>query len=241
MKLTTDLIAESFTHINALTDRELVLRDLKIPAIENLGATKDLNDTIDFTNNDLRVLGNFPRMIRLQHLLLSNNRISKLEPFHEQLPNLTTLIMTNNTIEELGDIEPLELCKNLTHLSLLDNPVTKKAHYRLYVIHKLPSVRVLDFNRVKDKERQEAAQLFLEDGEENELAKSITRNKTKTFEPGEGVQQKTGHGLTPAEQLKIKEAIKQATSLDEISRLERLLKAGHLPSNTKDNTTNDDA
>ena len=33
--------------------------------------------------------------------------------------------------------------------SLMRNPVTTKKHYRLYVIHKVPSVRVLDFQRVK--------------------------------------------------------------------------------------------
>jgi len=29
------------------------------------------------------------------------------------------------------------------------NPVTTKKHYRLYVIHKLPNVRLIDFQKVK--------------------------------------------------------------------------------------------
>ncbi|CAO3626621.1 unnamed protein product [Cunninghamella blakesleeana] len=172
MKLTVDLINESYTHINTLKDRELVLR----AAIENLGGTKDLNDTINFTNNDLRTLGNFPRLNRLKHLLLGNNRISKIEPGLEQfLPELSTLILTNNSMEELNDIDPLSELKKLEHLSLLDNPISKKENYRLYVIHKLPSLRVLDFNKIKLKEREEAKALF--DKEENQ----------STFEPGEGV------------------------------------------------------
>ncbi|KAI8086151.1 leucine-rich repeat-domain-containing protein [Halteromyces radiatus] len=188
MKLTVDLINDSVTHINPLKDRELVLRNLKIPTIENLGATKDLNDTIDFTNNDLKVLGNFPRLNRLKHLLLANNRISKIDTGLENyLPELTTLVLTNNSMEELGDIEPLATLRKLDHLVLLDNPVTKKEHYRLYVIYKLPSVRVLDFNKVKQKERDQARELFQADGQDNELAQSITGNKSKTFEPGEGV------------------------------------------------------
>ncbi|KAI8072225.1 L domain-like protein [Gilbertella persicaria] len=231
MKLTAELLANSLSHINPLGERELVLRDLKIPVIENLGASKDLNDTIDFTNNDLRVLGNFPRLNRLQHLLLNNNRISKIESgLNNYVPNLQTIILTNNSITELGDLAPLVECKKLTHLSVLDNPVTKKQYYRLYVIHKLPQLRVLDFNKVKLTERKEAAAMFTKDGVENDLARSIADNKTKTFEPGEGLaKEQQGHGLTPEEQLKIKEALKQATSLDEISRLERLLKAGHVP------------
>ncbi|KAG2201666.1 hypothetical protein INT47_003892 [Mucor saturninus] len=234
MKLTADLINNSISHINPVGDRELILRDLKIPAIENLGVTKDLNDSIDFINNDLRVLGNFPRLNRLQQLLLNNNRISKIESgLEEHVPNLHTIILTNNALSELGDLEPLISCKQLTHLSVLDNPVTKKPHYRLFVIYKLPQLHVLDFNKVKLTERKEAEQLFRKaDGTDNDLAKSITDHKTKTFEPGEGLGEAgQSHGLTPDEQLKIKEALKQATSLDEISRLERLLKAGHVPTN----------
>ncbi|ORZ14683.1 leucine-rich repeat-domain-containing protein [Absidia repens] len=189
MKLTVDLINDSITHINPLKDRELVLRNLKIPAIENLGGTKDLNDTIDFTNNDLRVLGNFPRLNRLKHLLLANNRISKIElGLGPVLPELETIVLTNNSIEELSDIEPLSSLNKLYHLVLLDNPVTKKEHYRLYVIYKLPTLRVLDYNKIKQKERDEAHTLFQStDGQDNALAQSITDIKSATFEPGEGV------------------------------------------------------
>jgi len=33
--------------------------------------------------------------------------------------------------------------------SLLLNPVASKKHYRAYVIHKLPHLRVLDFQKIK--------------------------------------------------------------------------------------------
>lgn len=176
--------------------------DLKIPVIENLGVTKvkrlsktdifhklienvqDLNDAIDFTNNDLRVLGNFPRLNRLQSLLLNNNRISKIESGLETyVPNLHTIILTNNLINELGDLEPLTKLKKLTHLSLLDNPVAKKQHYRLYVIYKFPQLRVLDFNKVKLAEKNQAIALFSEEnGADNDFVKSITENKSKSNE-----------------------------------------------------------
>ena len=35
------------------------------------------------------------------------------------------------------------------YYSLMRNPVTTKKHYRLYVIHKLPNVRLIDFQKVK--------------------------------------------------------------------------------------------
>lgn len=46
-----------------------------IPQIENLGATLDQFDTIDFSDNDLRKLDGFPYLPRIKSLLLNNNRI----------------------------------------------------------------------------------------------------------------------------------------------------------------------
>ena len=44
-----------------------------------------------------------------------------------------------------------EFCLFVCFCSLLRNPVTAKKHYRLYVIHKCPFLRVLDFQRIKQK------------------------------------------------------------------------------------------
>lgn len=43
----------------------------------------------------------------------------------------------------------IHVCNNHWISSLLRNPVTNKKHYRLYVINKIPQIRVLDFQRVK--------------------------------------------------------------------------------------------
>jgi hypothetical protein len=36
-------------------------------------------------------------------------------------------------------------------LSLLHNSVVSKPNYRLFVIHKFPNLKILDFKKVKDK------------------------------------------------------------------------------------------
>ncbi len=45
-------------------------------------------------------------------------------------------------------------------LSLLDNPVVLRPHYRLFAIHRLPALSMLDFVKVTKTEREAAAQLF---------------------------------------------------------------------------------
>ena len=42
----------------------------------------------------------------------------------------------------------------------MGNLVTQLPNYRLYVIHLIPSLRVLDFQKVTSKERQEATRRF---------------------------------------------------------------------------------
>merc|ERR1719454_1908057 len=94
-----------------------------------------------------------------------NNRISRIaEDCFDPMPNLISVTLTGNRLEKLVDLEPLTRLKNLERLSLLENPVTKVKHYRPYMINKCSkSLRILDFNRIKDKERKAAGLLFAGD------------------------------------------------------------------------------
>jgi len=233
VKLTPDLIEGAGQYINPIRDRELDLRGYKIPVIENLGTTLDQFDCIDFSDNEIRKLDGFPYLQRVKCLLLNNNRIVRLgEALEQNLPNLSTLMLTNNSLQELADLEPLTSMKSLTMLSLLHNPVVTRRNYREYVIHKFPGLRVLDFKRVKDKERIQAKSLFKTREGKTQL-KDIQR-KAKTFTPGEALPEATNKntnaaGLTPEQVRSIKTAIAKASSLDEIERLNQLLRSGNMP------------
>jgi len=235
MKLTADLIGMSAQFVNALKEREIDLRDNKIPAIENLGATLDQFDTIDLSDNEIRKFENFPLLRRLGTILISNNRINRIAPdLEKNLPRLHTLVLNNNLVSELADLQPLATIKSLRVFSLIDNPVTRKQHYRLYVINLLPQLKTLDFRKVKPKEREEAEKLFGGEAGKN-LLSTINSQRGNTFVPGGEEPQPAKGGLSAEEAARIKEAIKNTTSLDEISRLERILKSGNLPEATSTN------
>ncbi|XP_056316973.1 U2 small nuclear ribonucleoprotein A' [Danio aesculapii] len=228
VKLTAELIEQAAQYTNPVRDRELDLRGYKIPVLENLGATLDQFDTIDLSDNEVRKLDGFPLLKRLKTLLVNNNRICRIgENLEQALPDLKELILTSNNIQELGDLDPLATVKSLSLLSLLRNPVTNKKHYRLYVINKIPQIRVLDFQKVKLKERQEAEKMFK--GKRGaQLAKDIAK-QSKTFTPGAGLQTEKKTGPSAAEVEAIKNAIANATSLAEVERLKGLLQAGQIP------------
>ncbi|XP_020210168.1 U2 small nuclear ribonucleoprotein A' [Cajanus cajan] len=239
VRLAAELIWKSPHFFNSIKERELDLRGNKIAVIENLGATEDQFDTIDLSDNEIVKLENVPYLSRLGTMLINNNRITRINPnIGEFLPKLHTLVLTNNRIVNLVEIDPLASLPKLQFLSLLDNNITKKANYRLYVINKLKSLRVLDFKKVKYMERLEAKNLF----NSKEVVEEIQRTLAKTFSPGEtpnvseaSEEQQTPKVVapTPEQIIAIKAAIVNSQTLEEVARLEKALKSGQLPEDLK--------
>jgi len=236
MRLTADLIQSSLSYLNPLKERELDLRGHKIPAIENLGVAGP-HDAIDFTDNDIQMLGNFPLSPRLRTLLLARNRISSIQPsLANSIPNLTTLVLTSNNFAELADLDVLATFGQLTHLVLMENPVTRKENYRYWVLWRCPAVRFLDYRKVKDVERQKAKELFGTAAEPSALASKIMGVKSKTFDVPSANGTSTSSSsknyrvkLTDKERKKVEEMIRNAKSLQEIIRLEKELNEGRVP------------
>lgn len=207
---------------------------------------KDQHDSIDFTDNSISVLGNLPLVRRLRTLHLGNNRVMSISPnLHLSCPGLNTLVLTNNNIGQLGDLEPLRELRYLQYLSLIGNPVREQRYYREWLIFRCKSLRVLDFQRIRDKERKQAEALFLTaDGLETalatQLAATVTTNAAKAAvaatldEPrvggASGVSTgKAGRLMTAEEKARIKAAIAKAASAEEIKQLERSLREGWVP------------
>ena len=118
------------------------------PGVNDLHS-QDQYDTIDFTDNEIRILDNFPKMKRLSTLLMSNNYLFRIgSTLGDNLASITTLVLNNNRLSSLSEIDHLATLSKLELLSLTDNPVTEKEHYRLYVIFKIPSLKMLDFQKV---------------------------------------------------------------------------------------------
>lgn len=91
------------------------------------GEKKQPHDAFDLTDNDVQVLGNFPLSPRVRTLLLARNRIAAIQPsLPAAVPGLRNLVLASNQLAELADLDVLGRFRGLTHLVLVDNPVTKK-------------------------------------------------------------------------------------------------------------------
>jgi U2 small nuclear ribonucleoprotein A' len=154
-------------------------------------------------------------------------------------------VLTSNRITELADLDPLSKLRKLTHLVLLDNPVVRKAHYRSWMIWRCRALRFLDFTKVRNEERLKADQMFgVVDGELTDLARRILSVKSaaatnlagsRGYDDDGAVNGGAGSGtggrmkLSATERRRVEEAVRNATSLAEIERLERELNEGRIP------------
>ena len=120
---------------------------------------------------------------------------------------------------------------------------TERQHYRLYTINKIPSLKVLDFEKIKDAERAKAQRLAMSSAgaalegdvqmEAREAAAEEAKNNdnVKTFTPGQGQSAKESFtvNFTKEQKLEIKNMIANARTPDEIERIEECVRRGEFP------------
>ena len=144
-------IVRGFDHVD-LSDN--VLQWLDAPPLPQAAAAAAVA-------NDSAVATSSSTAIRLTSIALHNNALRGISRVFaaEFSTTLHSLVLHNNFICELSDCNVFGLLRQLQRLSLRNNPVQKKPSYRVHVIGVCaPTLKLLDFNRVRDAERSEAAE-----------------------------------------------------------------------------------
>ena len=88
----------------------------------------------------------------LRIFLCDNNYLKYINCF-EKYCSVEILSFNNNRITDLGCLEKLSNLKKLTHLSIINNPITKIVNYRKILIYIFQNVKVLDNREVNQDER----------------------------------------------------------------------------------------
>lgn len=233
MRLSAELLSSSEQRTNPLGEREIILRGLAIPVVEHLGVTRDAFDSMDFTDNRLGRLENFPRLLRLSSLLVASNLLESLDHTNlsKNVPNLKYLELSWNQIGSLLEISNLgKACPKLEFLSLTGNPVTRRQHYRLYTIKNIPSLKVLDYMKITKTERDRADRLA-KSAAGAALEADVQGETSKTFVPGEGLSTEAviTTSFTPEEKEQIRQLVANASSPAEIEEIEQAVQRGVLP------------
>mmetsp|Transcript_19427 Transcript_19427/g.29937 ORF Transcript_19427/g.29937 Transcript_19427/m.29937 type:complete len:258 (-) Transcript_19427:1085-1858(-) len=234
MRLSASLIATQAEELtNTVGERCILLRQLNIPYIENLAVLGNKYDAVDLTGNHITKLANFPRksMERLQSLYVADNAIEAVDGknLSKTLINLKNLDLSGNKIGILSEVSKLNALRKLEVLSLLGNPVSRRQHYRLYVINQIDSLKILDYQKVTQKERAQAKRLALSSA--GAALEEDVQEEAKTFVPGAGrtAEEAFSHSFTPEQKQQIREMIEQADDPEEIDVIEASVARGEFP------------
>eukprot|EP01060_Flectonema_neradi_P037880 TRINITY_DN7777_c0_g1_i1.p1 TRINITY_DN7777_c0_g1~~TRINITY_DN7777_c0_g1_i1.p1 ORF type:complete len:242 (+),score=53.73 TRINITY_DN7777_c0_g1_i1:48-728(+) len=157
-------------------ESEITLVDGKLGAVccgmtslTEIPKQKEEITNLDVSDNELKDLSGLENFPDLTTLILDNNEIAAFTGM-PLIKKLETLWVNKNSINDLNGLLDILSVKApvLQYLSLLGNSVCKNdlvgsskeesQRYRLYVIHKIPSLRFLDSLPVTDEERQSAKQ-----------------------------------------------------------------------------------
>lgn len=112
------------------------------------------------------------------------------------------------------------------------------------MIWSMPSLRFLDYQRVRDIERTQAKELFGTPDQPTELAAKIRGVKSKKFDAGATTNGRaaTGGGggrsfravLSETEKKRVQQMLQNAKSMAEIDRIEKDLAEGRIPRGAAD-------
>ena len=194
----------------------------------------DEYECIDLSHNALTRLDNFPLLPRLTTLIAHHNTIRRITPtLATTLPHLTHLALAHNSLAQHTDLAPLSRLARLVWLDVSGCPLTRVAEYRLRVLHVLPRLVVLDYNKVKTKEREASVARYgtyvAEDEERKDVSGGGVGGGVVAMVEDERKDVVADKRLTDkdmaAHMAQLIDRIQQATSLEEITALEQQLAA----------------
>jgi U2 small nuclear ribonucleoprotein A' len=102
----------------------------------------------------------------------------------------------------------------------------------LYAINHIPSLKVLDFQRIKPAERDRADRLA-RSAAGAALESDVQQESIKTFVPGEALEEKPAAKFSAEEKEQIRNLLANAANLQEVQEIENAVQRGVLPPQLK--------
>lgn len=240
MKLTQAVLEEAASFISPTEARVLSLRNLNLTSLDGIHVlqSSDIHSIIDITKNSISYLPEFPVLLRLETLILSNNHIRSVTGL-AKLVNLQVLSITYNEIVHLTDLEELKELPSLRSLYLTGNPVVKNKDYRLWCIWRFPNLQIIDFKRVKNVERKQASSAFDNNSDKVKAilsvkpipifaTKTLNREEQYVMDNVDTEEKEDTKPMTEDDRDRLEKELEQADSMEEIQRIEAILMRGSL-------------
>jgi hypothetical protein len=226
---------------------EISFRGFGLSEIENLSAIKikenqgengdwnllksagcELIQVMDFSDNCLRKLENFPYMPELHTLFAHSNIIHSISPrLSDYLPSLEYLALNGNAFDSLSSLSCFSQFSSLKLLSLQGNPITSHQLYRpavIYLTAAKTKLQVLDWMKIGKNEIEQAMELFK--SEENRML--IEGNEEKKSEKATNRSSNPSVDQATSSSLSLLSQLESAQSPEELQAIEQKIKASLL-------------
>ncbi|XP_060557089.1 leucine-rich repeat-containing protein 72-like isoform X1 [Ruditapes philippinarum] len=116
--------------------------------------------------NRLRDISCLDNNFQLAELYLQNNQLTDIAGVLQHLTSLKVLMLHNNQLTKLDKVvKEFNKMQCLKILNLFNNPVAQEPDYRLYVIHSVPSVELLDRQEVLKSEKEAGKKIYEQEQE----------------------------------------------------------------------------
>ena len=143
---------QNFTNL-----KELQINFNSIYRIENLNNLEYL-EKIWICENQIKIIENLP--LKIKYLWIAFNIIEKLDINLINYQNLYEINLSGNLLSSFNDINILTNLKNLEILNLHDpnfgeNPINLISNYRIFLIHMIPNLVILDEVKITKEEKEE--------------------------------------------------------------------------------------
>lgn len=163
MRLDEHVILRSPQITNPLGERELDLRGNGLTLLDEapLSQLDDSFDVIDLTDNNLTAVEYFPLMKRLTTIIAHRNRLQRFSLSAAlRVPNLHTFVADDNAFSSLEQLIVFAKLKHLQRVSLGgSNRVAQHEYFRPLMIFLCPNLKLINFQRVLQAERQASSSL----------------------------------------------------------------------------------
>lgn len=144
---------------------ELYLAEKSLTECTDLSRFKYLR-CLWLNKNKLRRLTCVKNNFQLSELYLQNNQLTEVTGALSHLTCLNILMLNNNQLTKLDQVvKEFKKMQCLKTLNLFNNPVAQEPDYRLFVIHSVPSLELLDRQEVLRSEQDAASKVYDQDKE----------------------------------------------------------------------------
>lgn len=107
-------------------------------------------ESLDISNNEIYDIKKIPKMINLEFINLKATGISTVKKIDELFPNLITIDISENRIQNIEEINDLEKLEKIADINLKKNPIIENNKLEEYILSNIKTLEIYNEKTIKN-------------------------------------------------------------------------------------------